>query len=93
MSDHSTTDTNGVSPDHEAHDPAQTALPSRAAVAFAEGSEAIAQVRAGDCNAVRDAGPDEMRDQDGEAWDIVDQGSDESFPASDPPCYSLPKRP
>ena len=33
----------------------------------------------------RDAGPDHIRDEDGEDWDKVDQASDESFPASDPP--------
>lgn len=33
---------------------------------------------------VRDAGPKEMRDKP-HKWDKVDQASDESFPASDPP--------
>lgn len=33
----------------------------------------------------RDAGPENMRDNPGEDWDRVDQASDESFPASDPP--------
>lgn len=33
---------------------------------------------------VRDAGPDHMRDKP-RKWDHVDQASDESFPASDPP--------
>ncbi len=32
----------------------------------------------------RNAGPDAMRDEDGEDWDRVDQALDESFPASDP---------
>ncbi|MGK6356263.1 hypothetical protein ACMGDH_13695 [Sphingomonas sp. DT-207] len=39
----------------------------------------------------RDAGPENMRDEDGAVWDEVDEGSDESFPASDPPSYILPK--
>jgi hypothetical protein len=33
---------------------------------------------------VRDSGPDEMRDKPA-SWDMVDERSDESFPASDPP--------
>lgn len=40
---------------------------------------------------VRDAGPQFIRDDMGEDWDKVDQASDESFPASDPPSLSLPK--
>ena len=35
---------------------------------------------------MRDAGPDEQRDPDGRLWDKVDEQSDESFPASDPPA-------
>ncbi|WP_250890154.1 hypothetical protein [Sphingobium nicotianae] len=34
---------------------------------------------------VRDAGPEHIRDEDGEDWDALDQASDESFPTSDPP--------
>jgi hypothetical protein len=34
---------------------------------------------------VRDAGPDAMKNPPGK-WDDVDQASDESFPASDPPA-------
>lgn len=35
----------------------------------------------------RPAGPQDMRDPPEGRWDIVDEGSDESFPASDPPSY------
>ena len=35
---------------------------------------------------VRDAGPDAMQDKPKRKWDKVDQASDESFPASDPPA-------
>ena len=35
---------------------------------------------------VRNAGPDGMR-SDAADWDKVDQASDESFPASDPPSH------
>jgi len=38
----------------------------------------------GHSGAARSAGPDAMRDPP-EEWDKVDQASDESFPASDPP--------
>lgn len=34
---------------------------------------------------VRDAGPDAMRDGQERSWSAVDEASDESFPASDPP--------
>ena len=37
---------------------------------------------------VRSAGPEAMRGGDESGWDKVDQASDESFPASDPPSYS-----
>ena len=34
---------------------------------------------------IRDAGPEHIRDEDGDDWDALDQASDESFPSSDPP--------
>jgi len=67
--------------------------PLKRGVAFAEGSEATEQLRSGDPNPVRDAGPQDMRDEEGTDWDSVDEGSDESFPASDPPSHSGPRRP
>ena len=42
------------------------------------------QEKGGD-NPVRDAGPDAMRDPTQREWSGVDEASDQSFPASDPP--------
>lgn len=35
---------------------------------------------------VRDAGPEAMRDPTRREWNKVDEASDQSFPASDPPA-------
>lgn len=37
-------------------------------------------------NPVRDAGPAAMRDPQSANWSEVDEASDQSFPASDPPA-------
>lgn len=47
--------------------------------AFAEGQPS------GGTNPVRDAGPEAMRDGQARNWSSVDEASDQSFPASDPP--------
>ena len=41
----------------------------------------------GNSGSARSAGPDAMRDPP-KSWDQVDEASDESFPASDPPNLS-----
>jgi hypothetical protein len=48
-----------------------------------------APVEQGSCyGAVRQAGPENMRDRERRPWDKVDESVDESFPASDPPAVS-----
>ncbi len=47
-------------------------------------AEASAQVAEDRARLVRPAGPDQMQTPP-EGWDIVDEQSDQSFPASDPP--------
>lgn len=39
----------------------------------------------GSSGIVRDAGPEEQHGVSRQDWDVVDEQSDESFPASDPP--------
>ena len=56
-------------------DDAPTATPAAFAVPMAP---------VGAFDQTRDAGPEHMRDEDGTRWDAIDEGSDESFPASDP---------
>lgn len=53
-----------------------------------EQNEAFAEGQAGGANfaQVRDAGPAAMASGKDGAWDMVDEESDESFPASDPPA-------
>jgi len=47
---------------------------------------AYAENQPHDCNtAIRDAGPEAMRDPSEGEWTEIDEDLDESFPASDPP--------
>lgn len=56
---------------------------TRHAAAFREG-----ETNPENLTQTRTAGPDSMRDRPVRVWDEVDQASDESFPASDPPSFS-----
>jgi hypothetical protein len=57
-----------------------TASGKRANAAFAHG-----QGTKGSTVQIREAGPHAMRDSPNGEWSMVDEQSDESFPASDPP--------
>jgi hypothetical protein len=57
-------------------------MPGRAALSGTGGHGAV-----GHSGGSRSAGPDSMRDPPRD-WGQVDQASDESFPASDPPAIS-----
>jgi hypothetical protein len=50
-----------------------------------EAAFAIGQSTGSNFAKVRDAGPDAMADRPKGEWSKVDEASDESFPASDPP--------
>lgn len=40
---------------------------------------------------IRPSGPEATHDKE-QAWDQVDEAIDESFPSSDPPAYSTPRK-
>src|SRR3546814_11114715 len=62
----------------------QAAKDERHSAAFADG-----ETQSENFDQTRSAGPDGMRDEVKRPWENVDQASDESFPASDPPATSL----
>ena len=65
----------------------QAAASPRLAPAFRDG-QPEGESGADACQQVRNAGPGQMRDPARRPWTVVDEASDESFPASDPPSYS-----
>lgn len=59
----------------------QATKDERHSAAFADG-----ETQAENFDQTRSAGPEGMRDAVTRPWESVDQASDESFPASDPPA-------
>lgn len=62
--------------------PPQAAKSDDHAAAFAD-----AETHPENFDQTRSAGPEAMRDMPRREWNKVDQATDESFPASDPPAY------
>ncbi|EWY42647.1 hypothetical protein N825_01895 [Skermanella stibiiresistens SB22] len=60
---------------------------SKRFAAFGDG-EPVPEGSGAGYGTVRSAGPESLRDRDPRPWDKVDEGLDETFPASDPPAYS-----
>jgi NAD(P)-dependent dehydrogenase (short-subunit alcohol dehydrogenase family) len=72
-----------VGSDHERRGSRDTLMSE---AAFAD-RDALTDAQASNYQVVRAAGPEAMRDPTPAGWSKVDQASDESFPASDPPAF------